>query len=222
MTDATQTIPATTVSESCEETALGEALRSYLRRQAREEHPSGEFDRAGRWYPSDGELQPCCASIRNPSRAYPYSLLVHCRTAEHVAHVHGVPVQQLRKQISSLRAAERARELAARVDDWWKLVAVTEDSRLVSIYYGTTEYRLGAVVSAGRPHTEHRGAIYVYPTRQQAEEAVFPRRSARLDAPRALLRVRAKGQYCRYENGKYAFSRVTPLEVSSIRSEFAS
>ena len=47
-------------------------------------HPDGEFDKAGRWYPSDAEKCPQCDSMRSPSRAWPYSYMVHCRTINHV------------------------------------------------------------------------------------------------------------------------------------------
>ena len=49
----------------------------------RSTHPAGHFDDAGRWYP-DTEL-PCCQAIRSPSRQWPHSLLVHCRTVKHIA-----------------------------------------------------------------------------------------------------------------------------------------
>lgn len=61
------------------------AADMYLDRQYRTVHPDGEFDSGGRWYPDDAEWQPCCAYVRSPSRAWPYSKMVHCRTAEHVA-----------------------------------------------------------------------------------------------------------------------------------------
>jgi len=76
---------------------LNEALIEYLQRRDRESDPEGEFDRAGRWYPSDEELQECCYSIRSPSRNWPYSLLLHCRTLRHVAHLYGVDEQELRR-----------------------------------------------------------------------------------------------------------------------------
>jgi hypothetical protein len=52
----------------------------------------------------------------------------------------------------------------------------------------------------------------VYRTLREAEEAEVPRRAVLYDAPRAVLRVRAEGAYCRYGT-KLAFARVTPLEV---------
>ena len=49
----------------------------------REIHPEGTFDKGGRWYP-DMKLE--CCNVRSPSRAYPYSLMLHCRSWEHVCN----------------------------------------------------------------------------------------------------------------------------------------
>jgi hypothetical protein len=73
------------------------AAGEYLALRDRSKHPDGTFDKAGRFYPSADEMQPCCAYIRTPSRAYPYSYMVHCRTAEHVAHRYNVSVQDVRR-----------------------------------------------------------------------------------------------------------------------------
>jgi len=59
----------------------------YRDRKDRVAHPEGEFDGGGRFYPSETEEQECCAEIRSPSRAYPYSLMVHCRTLKHVKNL---------------------------------------------------------------------------------------------------------------------------------------
>lgn len=56
----------------------------YSRRQSRLEHPDGRTDNAGRWYPSDDEKCDCCDHVRSPSRAYPWSYMLHCRTRKHV------------------------------------------------------------------------------------------------------------------------------------------
>jgi len=66
------------------------ALWQYAARRARREHPEGQFDKAGRWHPSDSERQPCCSSIRQPSKRYPHSLLKHCRSLGHVARLNDV------------------------------------------------------------------------------------------------------------------------------------
>ena len=79
--------------------ALPLAVRAYHRRQARQEHPEGTFDKAGRFYPDADEQCPCCDHIRSPTRAYPMSLMVHCRTATHIANLYGVDVKVLRRAI---------------------------------------------------------------------------------------------------------------------------
>lgn len=56
----------------------------YDRRQSRDIHPRGAFDKAGRWYPSDEETASCCGHVRSPSRTHPYSYMVHCRTRKHL------------------------------------------------------------------------------------------------------------------------------------------
>jgi len=66
------------------------AAQEYLDRQSRKTHPEGRFDSAGRWYPSRDERCECCRLIRAPSRKYPYSLMLHCRTAHHVARLYNV------------------------------------------------------------------------------------------------------------------------------------
>jgi hypothetical protein len=76
--------PAALPSTSSPPDKIEAAARMYLRRKHRLDHPVGEFDSGGRWYPTAAERQVCCIDIRAPSRAHPYSYMVHCRTAEHV------------------------------------------------------------------------------------------------------------------------------------------
>lgn len=88
---------------------LAAAVQTYLCRRDRatrtiggirfEAHPSGDFDKRGRWYPEASERCPCCDSIRNPSAAHPYSYMVHCRTAEHLAHQFGLALDDLQAAI---------------------------------------------------------------------------------------------------------------------------
>ena len=192
---------------------LKQAVETYLARQARDEHPDGAFDAKGRWYPSEEEHRPCCDHIRPPSRRWPYSLLLHCRTITHIANLYGVDVAELRKAVRQARPPRKARRKGG--DHYYKLVAVTPDGRFVSIYDGETEYRLGETL-VQRVRRGHGGGYYVYPTAQQARNADFPASARMINAPKALLRMRAKGQYTRYDNGKMAFSQVTPLEVVEV------
>ena len=78
---------------------LRQAAKEYKDRQKRYTHPSGSFDRAGRWEPDDSERQDCCDDVREPSRAYPYSLMVHCRSMEHVANLYDVDKADLQQQL---------------------------------------------------------------------------------------------------------------------------
>ena len=92
------------MSGSLEERVL-EAAMEVLRRRERQTRPRGTFDQGGRWWPDAEEQRACCAHIRRPSKGYPYSLLTHCRTAEHVAHLYGVE-----DHVPAVRRAMKAHE----------------------------------------------------------------------------------------------------------------
>jgi len=55
----------------------------YAELQSRSINPSGKFDNAGRWYAENSDL----ISVRSPSRAWPYSQMLACRTKKYVARV---------------------------------------------------------------------------------------------------------------------------------------
>lgn len=74
-----------------------EAAEAFRARRDRVSHPQGEFDNAKRWYPHKNERCSCCAHIRSPSRTWPFSLMMHCRTAEHIAMLFDVDASDLRK-----------------------------------------------------------------------------------------------------------------------------
>lgn len=59
----------------------------YLLRKKRIIHPEGEFDKSGRWYPSDNEKCSCCDKVKPPSREHPFTLLVHCRSRNHIENL---------------------------------------------------------------------------------------------------------------------------------------
>lgn len=88
------------------------AAREYIARRDRHTHPDGDFDSAGRWYPAESEACACCDSVRSPSRSWPYSLLVHCRSLAHVAALHGVEPLALRRAARELDA-QRVGKVAA-------------------------------------------------------------------------------------------------------------
>ena len=130
-----------------------------------------------------------------------------CRSVEHIANLHDVAARDLRSRIAQdKKAAQREGG-----DGYFKAVAV-QDNRFMSIFDGETEYRVGETVS-DQARQDHNGGIYVYRTEQEARQAHVPQSSKLLEAPRAVLRVRAESAYCRYNSGKLAFSKVTPLGV---------
>jgi hypothetical protein len=65
-------------------------------------NPNGYFDSGGRWYPADDNTCPDCASVRSPSKRWPYSYLKHCRTANHVASVVGVDATNVKRVAKAL------------------------------------------------------------------------------------------------------------------------
>lgn len=192
--------------------ALTQATATYLARKDRTAHPTGEFDKRGRWYASATESQSCCAGIRTPSAAYPYSEMIHCRTIEHVAALHGVEAAALRRAVRAARPPARPRREGG--DDYYKAVALV-DGRLLSIYDGDTEYRVGETLSEPA-HQGHGGGYYAYATPEQAALADVPSDSTLRDAPRVIIRVRGEGSYCRYDGDKLSFSRLTPLEIVGV------
>ena len=82
---------------------LEKAAREYISRKNRDSHPSGDFDKAGRWEPDAEEWCDCCDYIRTPSRAYPFSLMIHCRTMEHIANLFCVDKSDLRKKVKEIQ-----------------------------------------------------------------------------------------------------------------------
>jgi len=192
------------------ETTIAQAVAEYLGRKDRSRHPKGTFDNAGRWYPADEEHRECCTSVRSPSRAYPYSYMTHCRSIDHVARLYGVDVAELRKAVRAARPPSPPKREGG--EDYFKAVAVAPDGRMVSIYDGKTEYVVGKPVER-RARQNHAGGIYVYGSADEAANADVPAGSAMHDAPRVVIRVRAGGQYCRYDSGKLSFSRVVPIEI---------
>ena len=74
-----------------------EVAVEFILRRDRLSHPEGHTDKGGRWYPSDEERAECCASIREPSRSYPWTFYKHCNSAKHLAALYGVDVKQVKR-----------------------------------------------------------------------------------------------------------------------------
>lgn len=88
-------------SNHVENLNLDMAVKCYIDRKARTAHPEGSFDSAGRWCPSKKEECIFCGLIRPPSRGFPYSVLTHCRTIEHIAQLFDVGGSELRKAVNA-------------------------------------------------------------------------------------------------------------------------
>lgn len=190
----------------------------FTARKRRAVHPSGEFDGAGRWYPSDNERCACCADVRRPSRAYPYSYLTHCRTRKHVQHLvnsllgtdgEGLLFAQAGYGESEMPKPERACPDGIA----YKVLAIDDRGRLCSVYDGSF-WGIGRE-RKDRARQGHHGGLYVYETVQGALGAQFPDTSAMLTAPRVMVRCRVAGTYTRY-GSKLAFSRVTVENIEKI------
>lgn len=82
------------------------AAKTAIARRDRMEHPHGRFDDAGRWIASAAEYCECCEDIRMPSRAYPYSMMVHCRSIQHVANLYKVDATAVRRAVKLLDEKE--------------------------------------------------------------------------------------------------------------------
>ena len=83
---------------------LRTAAQRFIDLRDRRADPEGTFDQGGRWYPA--EALTCCGSIRTPSRAWPWSYMLHCRTVAHVAAAQGYPAATLRAAVRRVEAEQ--------------------------------------------------------------------------------------------------------------------
>lgn len=79
------------------------AAREYHNRKLRIEHPAGKFDNARRWYPAETEKCAECRTLREPSRAWPYSLMLHCRTARHIALKYSLDADAIKRVAKTIQ-----------------------------------------------------------------------------------------------------------------------
>jgi len=195
-----------------------QAAADAWRRRKAGEMPAGTWDKWGWWAPVRDEHAPCCDWVC-PNDKHPHANLHHCRTVAHVAALYGVDPEALRRQLNY--PTERAHEGG---DHYYKAVAVLPgddgQEHYFSIFDGRTEYRLGEEKTE-RARQYHGGGLYCYVSPALAKRASVPNKSKLREAPRAILRCRAEGRYCRYRRGKLAFSRLTPLEVMAYSDGFS-
>jgi hypothetical protein len=78
------------------EQKLAAAVYEWRNLQDRKINPAGHFDKQGRFYLA--EKFSCCAGIRTPSAAYPYSQMTHGRSMGHVAEKYGVDAKDMRRE----------------------------------------------------------------------------------------------------------------------------
>lgn len=86
---------------------IRQAAQRFYDLKTRAIHPEGSFDKAGRFFLDT--TYSCCA-VRSPSRSYPYSQMVHGRTAEHVAHETGIDAALIRSYARIIEREERGIE----------------------------------------------------------------------------------------------------------------
>lgn len=163
------------------------AVEEYEKLQSREIHPNGEFDKAGRWYPSESESQDCCSEIRSPSRAYPYSYMVHCRTLAHVCSRVGADIEKAKEIVNAKNKELKEVELK-QITKVFKIVAIVGKS--YRSVYDNSPWKLG----------ERRNSRkwYVYLNIETAKERMesdnFPSDSKNIDMPKAILECNGYGK----------------------------
>lgn len=79
-------------------------------------HPDGKFDRSGRFHLNN--KCACCERIREPSRAFPHSEMVHARTASHTAMSFGVEATDLRFVAKMIEADPRYKDFGTFVQEF--------------------------------------------------------------------------------------------------------
>ena len=79
------------------------AALEYLLRRSRCSHPSGWFDKGGRWYPGESENLNT-DMYRTPTRGYPYSYMSACRSLKHCIALFSADSKLVNKIIKNVRA----------------------------------------------------------------------------------------------------------------------
>jgi hypothetical protein len=92
---ATKKLRKLTKREHSAAANLAAATVEFIQLQNRESHPAGEFDSARRFQPA--ETFECCNGLRMPSRSFPFSLMIHARTASHVAEIFKTEAADIKK-----------------------------------------------------------------------------------------------------------------------------
>lgn len=182
------------------------AIQKFMALQAREINPVGTFDNAGRWYPDVDEKCDCCKSVRSPSRAYPYSLMLHCRSLRHICTKYELDYKEVKKVMNSEKPKRKIQKQIMYKKCAWI------DGDIKSIYNNETYERGRTYIDKAK--SNHQGGYYCYSTVKEAINAVFPTDSINSDCnKKAIVRVEMWGNSIDYSNGKKAFSYMKIIEI---------
>lgn len=99
-------------------------------------------------------------------------------------------------------------------DFGYKMLSVGDDGRLYSVYDGSP-YLMGQIRTE-QAMREHNGGLYCYLSADEAKKAVFPNNSKLADAAKIIAKCKIGGNHVTYDNGKYAVSELTPINVEMI------
>ena len=149
-----------------------------------------------------------------------YGVKTTCKTYYYISEGEGTettePISRLAKTnppLGSICARLRGEPNGVKLTttrETYKQMALV-DGQMRSIYDGSP-WDIG-VERREAARRDHNGGLYVYASRARAEKAEYPTSSKLLDAPRVVVRCEARGIHTNYDNGKMAYSSVTPLEI---------
>lgn len=164
-------------------------------------HGGGQF---WRYYTTDGETTRQIEWRQIPDEARQRILDAAKRLAPSWAKAPG----KLRTQYA---------KPSLRTQTSYKLVRLESDGRMVSLYDGATEYRIGKRL-AQQAQPGHYGGWYSHPTREQVMRlwergALVPDRCVVEGAAYAMIECEVAGTIIRYDNNKLSSTYLTPLRV---------
>jgi hypothetical protein len=134
-------------------TSIFVAAEQYTKLRDRVVHPDGEFDKQGRF--SLTTRCECCEGIRSPSRAHPFSQMVHARTLVHVATeaelTDYIKVIRSVAKVIDKSGAEAANELLASKPFAKQLTVITKDVKAAKAAARAAKAEKAANPPAGIP-----------------------------------------------------------------------
>lgn len=190
-------------------------------RQAREVHPDGTFEKHGVWYPSDTERQPCCEGLRNPTRKYPYSLIVHCRTAKHIAHLCDVPKALLKQTAVAMPHWETRYVPVQYTEGEFRACVAPEDGSHIAMCDLGQEMPLSTLPAAIKDGSVLNARERRNCSRQGGGYAVYPAPDAAMKAeltvhPTHILKVQVAGRHAMYgtDDERQVYERLKPVDIA--------